>query len=47
VFSLVLGGALWAAAWVGGHPGLGLAMFGIMAAFGAVFVVGGAASRSA
>jgi hypothetical protein len=39
-FSLVLGGVLWVAAWVGGYPGLGLAMFAIMAAFGAVFVVG-------
>jgi hypothetical protein len=39
-FSVVLGGVLWVAAWVGGHPGLGLAMFAIMAAFGTVFVVG-------
>jgi hypothetical protein len=40
VFSLALGATMWAASWVGGHPMLGLGMFGIMAAFGAVFVVG-------
>jgi hypothetical protein len=40
LFSLVLGGVLWVAAWTGGHPGLGLAMFVIMACFGAVFVAG-------
>ena len=33
LFSLVLGGVLWVAAWTGGHPGLGLAMFVIMACF--------------
>jgi hypothetical protein len=31
---------MWAASWVGGHPGLGLVMLLIMAAFGAVFVIG-------
>jgi hypothetical protein len=32
--SVVLGLIMWAAAWIGGHPMLGLAMFGIMVAFG-------------
>ena len=40
LFSLALGAVMWTASWIGGHPMLGLAMFGIMAAFGAVFVVG-------
>jgi hypothetical protein len=40
LFSLALGGVMWAASWVGGHPMAGLASFGIMACFGAVFVVG-------
>jgi hypothetical protein len=39
-FSVVLGVIMWAASWIGGHPALGLAMFGIMVAFGAIFVVG-------
>jgi hypothetical protein len=39
-FSLFLGLVMWAAAWIGGHLMLGLAMFGIMVAFGAIFVVG-------
>jgi hypothetical protein len=39
-FSAFLGVVMWAAAWIGGHPVLGLAMFGIMVAFGAIFVVG-------
>jgi hypothetical protein len=39
-FSVFLGLVMWAAAWTGGHPMLGLAMFGIMVAFGAIFVVG-------
>jgi hypothetical protein len=38
--SVVLGLIMWAAAWIGGHPMLGLAMFGIMVAFGAIFVIG-------
>jgi hypothetical protein len=40
LFSLALGGILWAASWIGGHPLAGLASFVIMAAFGAIFVVG-------
>lgn len=40
LFSLVLGGILWAASWIGGHPVAGLFSFLIMAAFGAIFVVG-------
>jgi hypothetical protein len=42
LFSLALGGVVWAASWIGGRPmaGPGLACFGIMAWFGAVFVVG-------
>ncbi|HEX6674254.1 MAG TPA: hypothetical protein VF486_04420 [Actinomycetes bacterium] len=38
--SAVLGAVMWAASWIGGHPALGLAMFGVMIAFGAIFVVG-------
>jgi len=40
LFSLVLGGLAWAASAIGGHPMAGLVSFLIMAAFGAVFVVG-------
>jgi hypothetical protein len=40
VCSLVLGGIVWAASWIGGHPVAGLASFLIMAGFGAIFVVG-------
>jgi hypothetical protein len=38
--SVVLGLILWAAAWIGGNPVLGLVMLGFMVAFGAIFVVG-------
>ena len=38
--SLALGGILWAASWIGGHPVAGLFSFLIMVAFGAIFVVG-------
>jgi Flp pilus assembly protein TadB len=44
LFSLAMGGVRWAASWVGGHPLAGLVSFVIMAAFGAVFVLGGAAA---
>ena len=40
VVSLALGVVLWAASWVGGHPVAGLFSFLVMAAFGAIFVVG-------
>ena len=40
LFSLAIGGVLWVASWLGGHPLAGLAMFGVMACFGAVFVLG-------
>jgi hypothetical protein len=40
VSSAFLGVVMWAASWIGGHPVLGLAMFGIMVAFGAIIVVG-------
>ena len=40
VFSLALGGVVWVASWIGGHPVAGLFSFLIMAAFGAIFVVG-------
>ena len=40
LFCLVLGGIAWAASWVGGHPVAGLFSFLILAAFGAIFVVG-------
>jgi hypothetical protein len=32
LFSVMLGAVMWAAAWIGGHPELGLVMFVIMAA---------------
>jgi formate hydrogenlyase subunit 3/multisubunit Na+/H+ antiporter MnhD subunit len=40
IFSAFLGLVLLAAGWIGGNPLLGLAMLGIMLAFGAIFVVG-------
>lgn len=40
LFSLVMGAVFWAASWIGGHAMAGLASFVIMAAFGAVFVLG-------
>jgi hypothetical protein len=40
LFSLALGGVLWAASWIGGHPVAGLVSFLVMAGFGAIFVVG-------
>jgi hypothetical protein len=40
LFSLALGGVVWAASWIGGHPVAGLFSFLVMAAFGSVFVVG-------
>ena len=40
LFCLALGGIAWAASWVGGHPVAGLFSFLILAAFGAIFVVG-------
>jgi drug/metabolite transporter (DMT)-like permease len=40
-FSLALGGAMLAAFAVGGHTGLGLYSLGVMAAAGAVFLLGG------
>src|SRR6185295_16669926 len=41
VFSLALGAGCLAAFWVGGDPVQGLISFGILAAFGLVFAVGG------
>lgn len=41
LFSLALGVLMLVAEWLGGHFGLGLFSLGIMAAFGAVFLVGG------
>jgi hypothetical protein len=38
IFSALLGLVLLAAVWIGGNPLLGLAMLGIMLAFGAIFV---------
>ena len=40
LFSLLLGGVVWAASWIGGHPVAGLVSFLIIAGFGAIFVVG-------
>jgi hypothetical protein len=40
LFSLAMGGVMWAASWAGGHPLAGLFMFGVMASLGAVFVIG-------
>ena len=39
--SLVLGLAMLAAAWIGGHPAGGVVMLGVMVAVGAVFLLGG------
>ena len=39
--SLLIGLAMLAAAWVGGHPGSGVGMLAVMVAVGAVFVLGG------
>jgi hypothetical protein len=39
--AVVLGLGLWGASWAGGHPGEGAVSFAIIAAFGAVFVLGG------
>lgn len=41
LFALALGGAVFGAQAIGGHPGSGLVSLGIMALFGAVFLFGG------
>jgi hypothetical protein len=41
LFSLVLGGAMFAAQAIGGHPGAGLVSFGILALTGAFVLFGG------
>jgi len=41
LFAVALGFIMWGASWAGGHPVQGAVSFGIMAAFGAVFVFGG------
>jgi hypothetical protein len=40
-FAVLLGLVMFAAQWVGGHPGTGLGSLAIMAAFGAVVLLGG------
>jgi hypothetical protein len=40
-FAVALGLGLWGASWAGGHPGQGALSFAAMAAFGAVFALGG------
>src|SRR5579859_3632895 len=40
-FAAVLGLIVWGASWAGGHPAQGAVSFGIIAAFGAVFLFGG------
>jgi hypothetical protein len=39
--SLVIGLAMLTAAWIGGHPGLGVGMLAVMVAVGSVFLFGG------
>ena len=39
-FAAALGLGMWGASWAGGHPGAGAVLFAVMAAFGAVFVLG-------
>ena len=41
LFALALGGVVFGAQAIGGHPGSGLVSLGIMALFGAVFLFGG------
>ena len=41
LFALALGGVVFGAQAIGGHPGSGLVSLGIMASFGAVFLFGG------
>lgn len=41
LFALALGVVMFAAMWIGGNPGLGLQSLGIMAAFGALILLGG------
>jgi drug/metabolite transporter (DMT)-like permease len=41
LFAVVLGGAVFAAQAIGGHPGSGLVSWGILAAVGALFAFGG------
>jgi hypothetical protein len=41
LFAVALGLVMLAAQWVGGNPGSGLASLGIMAAFGALILLGG------
>ena len=41
LFALALGAVMLAAEWAGGRPGLGLGSLGIMAAVGALFLLGG------
>jgi hypothetical protein len=41
LFALALGALMFAAIAIGGHPGAGLASFGVMAFAGAIFLFGG------
>jgi hypothetical protein len=41
LFALVLGGAMFAAQAIGGHPGAGLVSFGVLALTGALVLFGG------
>jgi hypothetical protein len=41
LFALVLGGVVFGAQAIGGHPGSGLVSFGILAFTGAIFLFGG------
>ncbi len=41
LFALALGVGMFIAQWIGGNPGSGLGSLGIMAAFGAVVLLGG------
>ncbi len=42
-FSVLLGIVMFAAQWIGGHPGGGLESLGIMTTFGALILFGGGA----
>jgi len=41
LFSVALGVIVFAAQWIGGNPASGLVSFGILTAFGAIFLFGG------
>ena len=46
LFAVAIGLVFFAAQWIAGHPGAGLVSLGIMAAFGAVILLGGSRSET-